>query len=110
MGGHELRFSLGGHSTRIIMELEKFRDETKKNPFTMSRFSVQESSEWSLVLYLSVRLLRVPQRGIRYSLLNEIQANIQDSIKIHSFDKTPKNDKLPNSFDKTNYSPHFVKP
>ena len=27
LGGHELRFSLDEHSTRIIMELEKFRDE-----------------------------------------------------------------------------------
>ena len=30
LGGDELRFSLGDHSTRIIMELEKFRDETDK--------------------------------------------------------------------------------
>ena len=27
LGGHELRFSLDGHSTGIIMELEEFRDE-----------------------------------------------------------------------------------
>ena len=31
-------------------------------------------------------------------------------IKTYSFDKTPKNDKLPNLFDKTNYFQHFVKP
>ena len=47
--------------------------ETKRiKSITMSRLSVQESNEWSLVLYLSVRLLRVQQRGIRYFVFNEI--------------------------------------
>ena len=53
---HELRLSWDDHTGRMVMQLAKLRDKICKI-HTISRLSMQESSEWSLFLYLWVLLL-----------------------------------------------------